>query len=68
MAAGVPLLGGRVVLEVARDGVADDGDQLVGGDAEVDGPLDALLLGAGSELGRRVLSIAITVDAVSVSQ
>src|SRR4051794_14689956 len=49
--AGLPLLGSRVVLEVARDGVPDDGDQLVGSDAQVDGPLDALLLGAGAKLG-----------------
>src|SRR4051794_23434671 len=45
--AALPLLGCRVVLEVAGDGVPDDGDQLVGRDAKVDGPLDALLLGPG---------------------
>ena len=32
------------------DGVLNHGDELVGGDVEGDGPLDTLLLGAGTEL------------------
>ena len=42
--------------------------QLVSGDAQVDGPLDALLPGAAPSSGRRVRSIAITVEAVSFNQ